>query len=258
MTETMDCSEARLSLGVYVLGAIDPAERALVDSHLASCRDCRDELAGLAGLPALLARVDMEEAIALAATDGPPAEEEAGWSLPAGEPGWSSPTGKQGQEPPRELLATVLDLTAVRRRRRRWREASLSVAAALIIAAGVFGGLRLGSSPAQSGQSGLAVGTPSGPWQTTRGQSQGMGITVMYRPMGWGTQLAAEVTGIPVGTPCQMWVIEPDGSRVLAGSWVTDNNEGTVWYPASAAVSATQVHAVVITVGKTQSITATT
>ncbi len=30
--QTMDCSEARLSLGVYVLGAIDPAERALVDS----------------------------------------------------------------------------------------------------------------------------------------------------------------------------------------------------------------------------------
>jgi len=67
----MDCPEARLSLGVYVLGAIDPAERALVDNHLATCRDCRDELAGLAGLPALLARVSTAEAIALAATDGP-------------------------------------------------------------------------------------------------------------------------------------------------------------------------------------------
>ncbi len=67
----MDCPEARISLGVYVLGAIDPAERALVDAHLATCRDCRDELAGLAGLPALLARVSTEEAIALAATDGP-------------------------------------------------------------------------------------------------------------------------------------------------------------------------------------------
>ncbi len=54
-----------MSLGVYVLGAIDPAERALVDAHLATCRDCRDELAGLAGLPALLARVSTEEAIAL-------------------------------------------------------------------------------------------------------------------------------------------------------------------------------------------------
>ena len=44
-------------LGVYVLGAIDPADRALVEAHLTTCRDCRDELAGLAGLPALLSRV---------------------------------------------------------------------------------------------------------------------------------------------------------------------------------------------------------
>ena len=62
----MDCAEARISLGVYVLGAIEPSERALVDAHVATCRDCRDELAGLAGLPALLARVSVEEAAALA------------------------------------------------------------------------------------------------------------------------------------------------------------------------------------------------
>ena len=49
MTQTWDCAEARPSLGVYVLGAIDPAERGLVDAHLVTCRDCRDELAGLAG-----------------------------------------------------------------------------------------------------------------------------------------------------------------------------------------------------------------
>ena len=53
MTPIWDCTDARPSLGVYVLGAIDPAERALVDAHLVTCRDCRDELAGLAGLPAL-------------------------------------------------------------------------------------------------------------------------------------------------------------------------------------------------------------
>jgi len=48
MTQTWDCTDARPSLGVYVLGAIDPAERSLVDAHLTTCRDCRDELAGLA------------------------------------------------------------------------------------------------------------------------------------------------------------------------------------------------------------------
>jgi len=93
----MDCSEARLSLGVYVLGAIDPAERALVDSHLAGCRECRDELAGLAGLPALLARVGTEEALALAAADGPGAP----GAPPAGE---TAEVAGEDKAPPRELL----------------------------------------------------------------------------------------------------------------------------------------------------------
>lgn len=241
MTRQMGCAEARLSLGVYVLGAIDPAERAQVDSHLAGCRDCRDELAGLAGIPALLSRVGAEEAFALAESDGPPA------ALAA--------VGQAGAEPPRELLTTVIDLTSARRRRRRFRDASLGVAAALIVAAGVFGGLRLGSSPPQIPQPSALFPGPAGPWQTVTGHSQGMTATVMYRAMGWGTQLAAKVSGIPVGTTCQMWALGQGGTRTLAGSWETDTREGTVWYPASAAVPAGQVHGFVITVGTSSSIT---
>jgi hypothetical protein len=184
----------------------------------------------------LLARVASEEAIALAETDGPTLAEDE-------------------EAPPRELLGTVLDLTKARRRRRRWTEVGLSAAAALIIAAGVFGGLRLSSNPAQGGQSGLPVGTAAGSWETTTGQTAGMTATVMYRSMGWGTQLAAKVTGIPVGTMCQMYVVGSDGSRTLVGSWVTDNAEGHVWYPLSAAVSSVQVHKFVITVSKARSIT---
>jgi hypothetical protein len=241
MTQQMDCAEVRLSLGVYVLGAIDPAERAQVDSHLASCRDCRDELAGLAGIPALLSRVGAEEAFALAESDGPPA------SLAA--------VGQGAAEPPPELLATVIDLTSARRRR-RWRDASLGVAAALVIAAGVVGGLRLSSSPPQASEASAQFpGPAAGPWQTVSGQSQGMTATVMYRPMGWGTQLAAKVSGIPVGTKCQMWAIGAGGTRTLVGSWDTDNREGTVWYPASAAVPAGQMHGFVVTVGTSSSIT---
>jgi Putative zinc-finger len=242
MQKTMDCPEARISLGVYVLGAIDPAERALVDAHLATCRDCRDELAGLAGLPALLARVSTEEAIALAATDAP---------FPA--------DFGETPEPPRELLATVLDLTAARRRRRRWRDASLAVAAAAIVAAGVFGGLRLGSGPAQpstvaGSQQNLYLGAQNGPTETVTGRSGDMTATVAYSQMGWGTDLDTKVTGIPVGTECQLWVIDSNGSRVLAGNWVTDNAEGTVWYPGSAAVSSQDVAGFEVTVGQGKAI----
>jgi Putative zinc-finger len=242
MTQMMDCHEARLLLGIYVLGAIDPIERALVDQHLASCRDCRDELAGLAGLPALLARVSTQEAIALAASDGLPPELD------------------DGHEPPNELLASVIDLTAARRRGRRWRETVLAVAAAFIIAAGVFGGLRLTAAPAKNAppvasQSWQHVGLATGNWETSTGGSDGIQVTVKYRPMVWGTQFAAQVSGIPWGTKCQMWIIGPGQSRVLAGSWLTYADEGTVWYPASAAMKAAQVQAFVITVGKSRSVT---
>jgi hypothetical protein len=233
----MDCPEVRLSLGVYVLGAIDPAERALVDSHLATCRDCRDELAGLAGLPALLARVSTEEAIALAVADGPAAAFD---EMP---------------EPPRELLATVLDLTAARRRRRRWQEIGLGLAAALVIATGVFGGLRLsaGSAP-PSTATGMFPGTANSAWDNVQGQTGTMTAEVSYRSMGWGTQLDTKVTGIPVGTSCQLYVIDSTGQRVLVGGWVTDNDEGNVWYPGSAAVPSKDVTGFQLTVAHGQTI----
>lgn len=62
MTGTGACGEIRLELGVYVLGAIEAADRSTVDAHLACCADCRDELAELAGLPRLLSRVAADDA----------------------------------------------------------------------------------------------------------------------------------------------------------------------------------------------------
>jgi len=110
MTQTWDCVEARPSLGVYVLGAIDPAERGLVDAHLTTCSDCRDELAGMAGLPALLARVNPDEISRIRADDT---------VHPAA-----------GDDPPEELLGTVLGLAEARRRRNRWRYLSAAAAVA--------------------------------------------------------------------------------------------------------------------------------
>ena len=62
-----DCREVRQLLGVYVVGAIDPSERPIVDGHLGECAACRDELAGLAGLPAMLSRVPATDVERLAA-----------------------------------------------------------------------------------------------------------------------------------------------------------------------------------------------
>lgn len=249
MTQPMECAEARTALGVYVLGAIDPAERALVESHLATCRECRDELAGLAGLPALLSRVSAEEAAALAVGS----DAETGKDVAAG-------AARNAEEPRPELVATVLDLAAARRRRRRVTQLGAGVAAALLVAAGVFGGLTAASSPgtslSASGEN--FTGIPNGPWKTFTTTAGGMSATVQLRSMGWGTQLQAKTNGIPVNTHCQLFIIGPGGSRTLAGSWVTDNREGTVWYPASAGVPANTVHGLEVTVGTTKSLNLTT
>lgn len=61
-----------LSLGPYVLGAADAEERRFIESHLADCGVCRDELLRLAPLPGLLARLPAGMVPAGAAPDGMP------------------------------------------------------------------------------------------------------------------------------------------------------------------------------------------
>ena len=46
-----------MSLGVYVLGAADPAEQRRLQAHLPGCRACRAELSRMAPLPRLLAAI---------------------------------------------------------------------------------------------------------------------------------------------------------------------------------------------------------
>ena len=58
-----ECAQIRGELGVYLLGAIGPGDRVRVGRHLASCRRCRDELAGLASLPGLLRSLPPAEAV---------------------------------------------------------------------------------------------------------------------------------------------------------------------------------------------------
>ena len=66
------CAGIRPQLGVYLTGAIAPADRVVVVRHLTACADCRAELAGLAGLPALLRRPPVQ-----AAAQEPPADNTA-------------------------------------------------------------------------------------------------------------------------------------------------------------------------------------
>jgi hypothetical protein len=209
---TGDCDEARLALGVYVLGAASPAERAETDAHLAGCADCRSELDQLAGLPALLALLSEEEAVAAA----------------------RPPVPLRSRPPRRRVL----------------RAAGLAAAAVVLAVAGALGGARLAAAPAGQGAV-QSYGPAGGPWQTASAVSGGRRVTVMYRPMGWGTQLQAQVSGFPPGVRCKLVLVTGDEGNVTAGGWVTDANEGKIWYPASAGIAAGDVRLLEVTAGNT-------
>ena len=230
MTQTWDCAEARPSLGVYVLGAIDPAERGLVDAHLVTCRDCRDELAGLAGLPALLARVNPDEISRICADDTvrPMASDD---------------------HPSEELLGTVLGLAEARRRRNRWRYLSVA-AAVVVIAGGLFAGLSSATSTTVT-HTVLIGGAGTGTWDSASGTNQATGATatVAYSHQLWGNAFSVVVNRIPIGTTCQMWVIHPDGTRTQVAAWTTARDEGKVWYAGSMASTAGLINRFEITAG---------
>ena len=56
------------------------------------------------------------------------------------------------------------------------------------------------------------------------------------------------MNGIPLHTPCAIEAFEQNGTTAVGGSWITDSNEGKVWYTASAAISKDTVTKFVITV----------
>jgi hypothetical protein len=234
MTPIWDCTDARPSLGVYVLGAIDPAERALVDAHLVTCRECRDELAGLAGLPALLARVNPDEISRITSED--------------------TVRTAADDRPPGELIGTVLDLAAARRRRTRWRFAA-AAAAVVAIAGGLFGGL---SSITTTRTVAIPVSPGDTHWETVEATSAATGASasVAYSHEMWGDAFEVLVDHIPVGTTCQLWVVHPNGTRTQVAAWTTAGDEGNVWYAGSMPATAAPISSFQITADKKVLLTA--
>lgn len=246
MTPSWDCTEARLSLGVYVLGAIDPAERSLVDAHLLTCQECRDELADLAGLPALLARVNPDEISRICPDD-----------TVGGTVGGRVPPAVRAvseEPPPDELIGTVLDLAQARRRRGRWRIGAAAAAVA-VIAGGLYGGL---SSMSTTKVIHLPISGGTAQWETVQTASSvsGASASVSYSHEQWGDDFAVLVDHIPVGTTCQLVVVHPDGTKTQVAAWTTAGDEGKVWYSGSMAASDGAITAFQITAGNKVLLTA--
>ncbi|MEV4002057.1 zf-HC2 domain-containing protein [Actinomadura sp. NPDC049753] len=209
------CTQARTALGSYVLGALDPGERAELEAHLRDCPACRDELAGMAGLPALLGRVDEAQLEEIA---GPPPELLDGLLARAAE-------RRRGRLGPLERLAAG--------RAAGW--APLAAAACLLlVVGGLFGGLLFPS------RSGGTDGAGAKPPTSTASPAPGAageritaedprtavkGYVVLHRKP-WGTEVELHLAGVPKGSHCRLQVIARDGRRDALGSWYVPYDEG--------------------------------
>ena len=179
-----------------------------MDEHLSSCQECREELASLAGLPAMLRKVPIVEAERLAAAEQDP--ELAG-------------------VPSAEMLTSLIARTANVRRIHRWR----TIAAAAAVAIVALGGGAVVANALQPSGAQCAARETHTTWQQTSGNGPAAGahLTVRYRHEPWGTQMEVNVTGLQPGSVCQFQVTDATGGKSMVGSWKAWQH--AAWYPAS-------------------------
>ncbi|GAA2427106.1 hypothetical protein GCM10010191_44870 [Actinomadura vinacea] len=222
-----DCAEVRASLGVYVVGAIDPADRARLEAHLDGCPACRDELAGLAGLPALLGRVNQAQLTQVAG-------------------------------PPPELLDSLLARAVERRRGVRgllgrlagggrsgtgrlwWTPAALA-ACALLLAGALAGGLvtelaRDGRPVARPTATPASPPVPAEPGgerlNAANASNQVKAVLVLYKKK-WGTKVELQLAGAPFGGHCRWYAVARNGQKDMLGSWYVAYRKGYGVYESS-------------------------
>lgn len=164
----------------YALGALDAGDRRAFETHLAGCSTCAADLASLAPLPALIAKVDPLEVEyqpnpARAASIGAAAKREAG---------------------------------AMRRRSRRWQLAAAGFAAsALLLLAVVIVAPGDGERDAPPAQAASVI------------SSTASTASVAVSARAWGTEITLDITGLPSRDSYQLWTIDTDGTWTSAATW---------------------------------------
>lgn len=212
------CRNFRELLGVYVVGAIEPSERSMLDAHLNHCYGCREEFAGLAVLPAMLHRIPVAEAEEIAL------------------PGLS---GTDQEDPAPRVFAALLTEVRARRRARRLRTV-LSAAAAVVIAAGGSVAVTNALNPSHP---------PAAALETVSAYHAGLSGWVKY---GKSTQRATEmwtrVLGLPKSTQCQFW-ITTNGHTEQVDFWTVGAGGSDSWHLSTADVPSSSISSFTLTSG---------
>lgn len=194
-------------LGPYVLGGLDAADRALLDRHLSTCPNCREELASYAVLPALL-RLG----------DGP-------GSSPA-------PGPRDG------ALARTLHTVRHERRRRR-RLALLASAAAVVLGLGATTAALIAVQENDPKPDPAALSLVAASGSNSRGET-----SLTARP--WGTSVDLDLSGLPQGQRFVVWVVSADGTRQQAATWAS-TPDGVAQVTGASALERSEVASVRVT-----------
>lgn len=212
----MTCADVRAALGADALGALDEAESAAVREHFAACAPCRAAQQDLAGAAGLLALVSLEEVERVF-----------------------------GDEEGR--LARLLDRVRserAREHRARWR--TTLVAAVLLAIAVGGGGWAVGRwltpvTPDGAAPVARPYPTKVAPVEWTAvDPSTSVEATVTMNTVAWGTKIDVALTGVRKGDVCSLVIYDRAGRRWGGGSWKVAYDRGVRW-SGGVAVPADQV-----------------
>ena len=188
----------------YVLGSLSSADRSEYQAHLKTCPSCRQAVAELSCMPALLSRLDGEDVAAI---------DERG-------PNGGAPTMRP------QVLNSLQAKVSHRRRRSRMALSTVAAAAAAVLVIATFmamrpSGLIAGPPPPAAEVSGLTM-TPV--------MSSELSATVTLSSYSWGTRIDMNCTyGVDhsdhesdsqADDKLAMVVAGRDGSRSQVATWV--------------------------------------
>ncbi len=184
----MTCSDIKVALGAYVLGALDPVEQRQVEEHVRGCPACAAEQEEFRSLAALLARVDPEDLQAVPVAPSPDLFARTSAAAAAGQYRRTRPSARS----------------------RTWALVAAVVLAVLGIGAGI--------TVWAGGAGGQTASASAGPVR----------VTVTASEAKSGSALEVTVAGLRPGETCQLLAVDHDGQRHDAGDWpASDAGDGT-------------------------------
>jgi hypothetical protein len=171
--------EHEISVGAYVLDALEPDEQMLMQEHVQECPVCSAAVRELEGLPRLLAGVPTPGEMPVS-----PAPSEFAFE---------------------RFRRSATAVAAPPRRAGRWRFAVAAAAAALVIGGAVATGVAVTST----------VAAP----ETVEAVHDGVHVVATYLPATTGTDVTVALDGVPMGQQCELVAVSRSGREEVAGSW---------------------------------------